>query len=296
MELKKFEGLVYDKETEVLGVLVSINYLTGEAVVITEDGEWVSDVENLEILDKITDIDGDTIINRDVFVAVGEFAVETGSDIDKMWEIELLENGEVVLHLLDKELNRVKTGESFDKELLRLYVPSALTVLGNIHELELEEEKTVDFNITVVRQVVDGKLEYLYACNNKAKEEVDLISVIFVGSTLLEEEDYERTTVTHEEYLEYIDTGLITEVSPRELQNYVTGLMFGLKNDDTEDEEICGVNCGCAMPCEDLIEAIEDSAEEEEEGDCNCDYCVAEANGDYCDECGDFHEDCKCNE
>lgn len=293
MKFQKFEGLVYDEVTEVLGLLVSINHLTGKATIAVEDGEMITDLENLVMLEKIVDINGEDIVNRDVFSGA------TTLNEDKLWEIELLGNGNVVLHLLDEKLNRVETGEQFEPSKLELLVPEMLTLEGNIYEFNVVEEKTVDFNIKIVKQVTNEGIDYMYACNNKETEEVDLIKVVFVGSTLLEEENYQRVTVTHEEYLEYIEAELLTEVTPQELQNYVTGLMYGYKAEQANaGEKVCGLNCGCEVYCEEENEEddfFEELYEEEYEEDCDCDFCRTDfVDNDLCDDCGEYHEDCDC--
>ena len=295
MKFQKFEGLVYDEATEVLGLLVSINHLTGKATIAVEDGEMITDLENLVMLEKIAEIEGEDIVNRDVLYAT----ITTTTNEDKLWEIELLDNGNVVLHLLDEKLNRVETGVPFEASRLELLVPEILMLKGNIYELEIKEEKTVDFNIKIVKQVTNEGIEYMYACNNKEEEEVDLIKVVFVGSNLLEEEEYKRFTVTHEEYLEYIELEILMEVTPQELQNYVTGLMYGYKaeKDVNTEEKNCGVNCDCSVFCEEEIEEEYDETVEEEEEDypCDCDICRGEyLNDDICNDCGEYHEDCDC--
>ena len=294
MEFKKFEGLVYDVEKEVIGVLALTNNLTGEAVVVTEDGEVTSHLDNLMKLEKIMQIGDADIVDGDVF-----------SDAEgKLWEITLLNDDMVVWNLLDNGLNRVQTYEPFHKSELVSVLPNLLTLEGHILELEAPEEEVVDFNIKIVKH----EDEYIYACNNKETGEVDLISVVFMGSALLEEEDYQRVSLSHEDYLGYLETGYLEEVTPQELQNYVVGLMSGQVATKQEgrvygEERICGVNCGCNVYCEDDMYDEEDEYEDEDEDEdekytCDCDFCVNlsldDEDEDTCYDCGEYHEDCDC--
>lgn len=294
MEFKKFEGLVYDVEKEVIGVLALTNNLTGEVVIATDDGEVKSHLDNLMKLEKIISIGDAKIVDGDVF--------SKPSDAEEnLWEISLLNDDKVVLHLLDKGLNRVETGTPFDKSELVKLIPTFLTLEGHILELDVPEEKVVDFNIKIVKSVENSKVEYMYACNNKVAEQVDLISVVFVGSELLEEEDYKRLTMSHEEYLEFVERGYLVESTPQELQNYVIKLMSGQVATQSE-ERICGVNCGCSVYCEEDMYDEEDEYEDEDfedEEDCDCDFCKTlkyedDDFEDTCYDCGEYHEDCDC--
>lgn len=252
----KIDGLLFDKQTVSFGTVAKIDFIEEK---YTLDNGLVVKFEDAVYLPKIGKVNGISIFNHDVIFLNNK----------KAYEVELNEDENLVyMHLLDSKLNRVKTGESCSASVMLEFLSDyQLQIVGNM--VSKPEEKTVDFNITVVRAVVLDDVKYYYACNNAENEEVDLIKVIFVGSTLLEEEKHERITVSHEQYLDMIEEGELVEVSPNQLQNYVTGKLYGQKSNVCED---CSEDCG--NPC------YEEDVEEEE---------------DFCADCGKFEEDCNCD-
>ena len=99
--------------------------------------------------------------------------------------------------------NYVYNKESYEEKLLNL-------------KKEKEESKKSELkNIAIVKDTNNG--DVYYACNDKKNEAIDLIKVIFLGSELLEEEDYLRVTFGYDFYLEMLEFGDIVEITPTEL-------------------------------------------------------------------------------
>lgn len=245
------DSAVFDTELNVLGGLAGIDFLNQTANIMDSEGDIVvAKLENLIQLEVVGTMNGEPVLNGDVI------ASPSGK-----YEIELQEDGKLAVYLLDKNLERSVKGESFDADKLESMATYAV-LEGHILELKAQVE-TVDFNIRVLRQFIDGETVYYYACNNKETEEVDLIKVIYVGHFLLEEEDYERTTLSHENYLSLIKEEGFKEVSPQELANYVTGMSYGNK------------------PKTSLDTKVKDEQNEVEIDDEN-----------FCSECGKHEDDC----
>lgn len=274
-KLVGFNGMVFLKEEEVFGSLAGVNFLDETIVVAVdlENGEKHIlegvKLEDVELLTYLCDFDGEPIIDRDVlFIA------------DKLYEIELLEGDKVTLHLLDEELERKLTGwaipvSKLAEELGRIQENKEIELVANLFEIggvevvdeEEAEEDKLDFNIKIGKKLADGHIQYLYVCNNKIKEEIDLINVVFVGADLIEEEAYERETVSYEEYLERLESGKLIEVGQAELRNYALGVLHGKQAEMDLDDYNCGEHCGC-----------HDEDEDEE-------FCA----------CGEYIEDCTCD-
>lgn len=245
----------YVKELNFLGAVTSVNFLEDTVTLTGDEDTHVVDREDVEFLPEVGVFKGVTIFHKDV-LSLQE--VE-----DKFVEVELHSDGLTQLHALDKDFNRDGgedgSGEKFDfnesVEILELVLGE---LQGNIYELQKKEEK-VDFNIKIVKDFDGKSYTYFYACNNIAKEEVDLIKVVFVGHQLLEEENYERRTLSHKVYLDSIVSGTLKEVSQSELVNFVTGIMYGKKEValPSVEEKDCCEEC-----CE--IEETEDCCEVEE--------------------------------
>lgn len=261
MNFNQLNGFVYDKESKEIGAIAGIDFLKQTLTILTDDEDKVvAKISNIVFLEEVGVIGEVGVINHDVLSTVD----------GKMYEVDLQKDGNTVqIHLLNDKLERVAVGEEFDKEDIGQLEPYVV-VLGNIFEME-EELPTVDFNIRVVREVSNGEVTYFYACNNAEQEEVDLIKVVFIGHQLLEEETYERRTISHDVYLDSVDAGTIKEINPQELLNYVTGLTYG----KTITEPVIN-----DFKFEEEIKNKEDKEEDNDE--------------DYCNDCGESLEECDC--
>lgn len=260
----KVDFAVYIPEVNVFGDVASIDFLTNSVSVKDAEGEiHTANIDKVERLDYLGKFKGQNLFNRDV--------LETHDG--KLFEIDLGEDGLIQLHLLDKRLNRVEAGKKIDKLDIHKVAPH-VNVIGNYFQL-IQEVETVDFNIKIVRVSEDAFYTYYYACNNKARGTIDLIKVIYMGSVLLPEEDYERIEMTYDTYLDFVEKGKITIASPRELQNYVTGATYNGKKPSfqevtVEDVEKFDPHAGMIDPKEKAN--VCDQCEEYEK-DCKCDIC-----------------------
>lgn len=269
-----FQSLVYNKETNQLGLVVEASFLKNTYTVQVDDDEFITvNMEDALVLQELGTVGADTVYENDVLVS---------RTTDYEYEIVTQEDGTLILHLLDGKYNRVKHGASFPKSEIGKLAED-LELLGSIHLLK-EDLPTVDFNIVVVRRVVNGEVSYAYACNNRLEEEVDLISVVFVGHQLLEEEDYTRVSLPYEGYLESVERGLIKEVNPQELANYVTGLMYG-RNPQVSTEGLIIVGKDLEMSKEGMKVSVHKEEGEEDASAENIENC----------KCGSHPSDCDCN-
>ncbi|MDS7057007.1 hypothetical protein NXG04_06800 [Klebsiella pneumoniae] len=267
-----FEYLVYDKESNKLGAVVEVSLLKKTYTVQVDEDEFVTvDIDNAVELEELGYLGGDVIFEGDVL------KTKTGD----LYEIEKLKTGDLVFHALNNRLERQQQGDSFEPDSLSEFAPH-LELYGNIHLLKAQIPQ-VKFNVQVIRRVVNGEVEYAYACNNKLEEAVDIFPVVFVGHQLLEEEEYTRITLPYDGYLDSVERGLIKEVKPQELQNYVTGLVYGRKQEvSTEGLDLSGkVSFSEVKIGKDSVE-LKVTEETKAENIENC-------------KCGSHPSDCDCN-
>lgn len=265
---KECSGFVVDKKSKQFGILAGIDFMENTVSILTEDGSVTAKYENVLFLETIGKVGDKILIDHDV--------VESFDG--RYFELELVNGGkEVQLYLLNKQLKRVKLSDLIEKERIHI-IETIAKYIGNVYTLE--PLKGVDFNIKIVRTKDD--LVYYYACNNKVNEEIDLIKVVFVGNDLLPEEDYKRLTASYKEYLDMLKKNIITEVTPRELQKYVTDIMYGRKTVEPKAPEKAPEKC-CGE-CEDCNGKC----------DCNCE-CDCEDN-DTCPDCGKPWDNCDCED
>ncbi|UUV46150.1 hypothetical protein [Bacillus phage vB_BanS-Thrax2] len=267
-----FEYLVYDKESNKLGAVVEVSLLKKTYTVQVDEDEFVTvDIDNAVELEELGYLGGDVIFEGDVL------KTKAGD----LYEIEKLKTGDLVFHALNNRLERQQQGDSFEPDSLSEFTPH-LELYGNIHLLKAQIPQ-VKFNVQVIRRVVNGEVEYAYACNNKLEEAVDIFPVVFVGHQLLEEEEYTRITLPYDGYLDSVERGLIKEVKPQELQNYVTGLVYGRKQEvSTEGLDLSGkVSFSEVKIGKDSVE-LKVTEETKAENIENC-------------KCGSHPSDCDCN-
>lgn len=286
------QTLAYDKVKKVFGAIAEVSFIKG--TITLSDGEdelHECQIDNVIELKKVGVLNGqDVVYNHDVLGG-------HGNNEGKLWEVELKEDNKMVLHLLDRKLNRVETGEEFEVALFS-DLSDTLTLIGSKYEIEVKA--LVDFNIRIVRQNVDGEITYFYACNNKDNEEIDLIKVIYMGSKLLEEESYQRVTISHEDYLARVEKGHLKEVGANELQNYVMGMTYQPTKQDVKDMVVLKPAYDTYNEQDDENEEDEDEFEnelDEDEEQCECNDCRkarAKHDEDICEKCEVPEEDCDC--
>lgn len=255
----------YAEVVGVLGEVVEFSLLKGTYTLLDENQEThVVDMDEVKELKYLGDFEESAVYEHDVF----------GNTVTKqMYELTFNEKGLINIYALDAKLERISSKpDNTIKDLSELTLN--LVLLGSIYELEAKP--LPEFNIRIVRHFADGETTYFYACNDKENEMIDLIKVVFVGSQLLEEEDYERVTITYDEYQENIEEGLYKEVNPQELQNYALGLSRNTVATDVIKVEATKTT----------YEAVGDYPDDDEEDE--------DDNDDLCEECGEEEQDCDC--
>lgn len=257
-----FENAIgYVEKNGHLGFVGAIDFMAKSVTLVDEESSQVYDISEVEILKSAFVLNGVEVFNKDVLKATNEF----------MYLVEVHDDGKLQLHVLDEKLEKVKSGEKFEKSEATINQLNAIMELeGSYYELLAELNKSPEFNIEIVKSF-DGKhYTYYYACNNKEAEEIDLLKVVFMGHHIFEQEEYERNTMSHSDYLAEVNNGVLKSVSPQELHNYALGLLY---NDNTnandneepmeepvEVEEIPCDTCDCENGfCEELDSEVETS-------------------------------------
>jgi hypothetical protein len=230
------KAIGYVEELGLLGAVTNYNFLTDEITLLTdlndENSSHVVKNEYVELLHFAFEINDVEIFDKDILGAVN----------GKSYQVEVHSDGEVQLHLVNDRLEFEKSGEKFKptKEILS-QLSEVMDLLGNYYELISEVSKTPSFNVKIVKHFDGSNYTYYYACNNKEVEQIDLIKVLYMGHQLLEEEEYERNTLSYEDYLSRIEDKNFTEVSPQELHNFVLGATYGKESyngNETVEEDI----------------------------------------------------------
>ena len=227
----KVDSIMYAKEKNVLGAIGVINYLD-ETVTLVDDMSvlHVVEMEELVELEAIGMLGDFMVYNHDVLKNTKNGLV---------YEIEIQDDEKARFHIINKNYEREADGDlrPFPRDIISTYV-GTLELLGCIYDLKQELSK-VDFNIRIIRHFEDGEITYYYVGNNgKEQQTVDLVKALFIGHKLIEEEAYERVTISYEKYLEGIANGLYTEVDPMELANYVAGVTY----ESSESKEYVAIN------------------------------------------------------
>jgi len=262
----KEDSIAYSEDAKVLGGIGIVNYLDNTVTLIDDEKRLhVFNIEDVKELEKIGQLGEFTVFQGDVL------QMTTGNN--QKFEIDVLESGLVRFYKLNPKLERLDDElKSFNREAISTY-DGTLELLGSVYELR-DELPTVSFNLRIVRMNRDGNFLYFYAGNDKTKETVDLIKVIFQGHHIIEEEEYERQTLTYDEYLKLIADGKIKEVNANELANYVTGLLYGQVK---LNEEGLKVKLKTSIEIESVEETPVSAPEEElcnicneNDNDCDC--------------------------
>lgn len=275
--------LVYADKLKVLGALGEISFLENTVTIVDNDANLHKvGLHEAEFLEQVGELNGAVIYDGDVIQTTDPNLKE------KLYELELdQEQGVVELHLLDSKFERVEN-ELTEIVPLDLFkeLQDHVGLVGNIYQL-LDSLPKVDFNIKVVKETENGQTTFFYACNNKAEGEVDLIKTIFVDNYILEDREYERRTLSHEVYLDSVQSGTIKEVHQKDIWNFIADELD--KGNVTIHDDLI---------VEDQYEKLPwDNAEDEDEDVCNCEVCRSLLDdGEYCDECDEHIEDCECGD
>lgn len=207
------DAIVYSHELKILGSVGAIDILENTVKIVDQKHDvHVERLKNVHILNKVGNIDYENVYDHDV--------LET--DSGQLYLVQIASKGMIRIAILDKDLEIVEEGEPFNQDDFEELVPF-VKLVGNIYELR-DAKPNVDFNIKIVREHDKGEFKYFYVGHDKERGQVDLIKVVYMGHHLLKEENYERKTLSYEEYQELINNKTLVEVQPNELANYVLGV------------------------------------------------------------------------
>lgn len=258
--------LAYAKDAEVLGEIVGIDFANEMVMVKNDEDSYTFKASEVEILKEAFILHDLIIFDKDVL----------GDVHGNMYLVERHKDGDITIHHLTEDFEIKQSGTKMTvAETILEDFEEVFELEGNFYELKNALPKEPEFNLQIVKDFNGKHYTYFYALNNKQDKEIDLIKVSFIGGTSLPEEEHERRTISYDEYMEFIDTGIYIEVSPQELQNYVTGVTYGKKEeptkshnpfevgeDEDEDAVVCGINCGCtSAECIELDKALDELAE-----------------------------------
>lgn len=223
------DGLVFDKESGLIGKALEVNLSENVIILVGEEKEvFTTKLENALLLDLLGAIGTENIFDHDVVMDSNDnlFEITKGSSEDKVRFFKINE-------LLERESD---DGQDVSKTDLHVFDGHVILV-GNLLTMEPEEDDTFNFNLKVVREMNNGEfVGYHYVGNNKEDGTVDLIKVLFIGHHILEEEDYKRVTLTYDDYLNEVSFGTFVEVNAQELANYHFGM--SKKSESTEYMEV----------------------------------------------------------
>lgn len=267
---KKALGYV-EKEGFVGGVAV-VDFMNNKIILVDdEDNKKELAREDVELLFEAFQLHGYSVFNKDILGAVN----------GKMYQVELHNDGEVTLHNVNEKFEVVASGEKFDPTgTIIASLEAVMELQGSVYDLIHAMPKNPEFNVKIVKHYDGTHFTYYYACNNKEVEQIDLIKVLYMGHRLLEEEDYERNTLSYEDYMKRIADGNLKEVTPQELNNFVTGASYN----DNKSNHPAPVNA-----------EVQEEMEEVEELDSFFDEPEVDKGMNICDGCDRDLDHCLCD-
>lgn len=253
------KAIGYVRDTGLLGGVAGYDFITNEVILLDDEQVKVNvKFEDVEILQEALVLHGLTIFNKDVLGAIN----------GKLYLVELHEDGKIQLHNIDEKLETIASGEKVEvNDEVVEQLERIMDLKANYYELLADIPQLPEFNIKIVKHYDGQHYTYYYACNNKEVEQIDLIKVLYFGHQILEEEDYERNTISHEDFLSRMEDGNLKEVSPQELHNFVLGASYRDKPQPQQVESCCEVE---DEEDEELVEGVCDECGRDEETDCDC--------------------------
>jgi hypothetical protein len=275
--------LVYSKEADAVGFMVAMNFMDNTVSFESPDGgkAHIASLSEAVVMHSFgEDPEGTPLFDGDIF----ESRVS-----GNLYEAELTNVGYLQFHQVDESLERLVAVDRFTVPQFLEMMKNANTyeVLGNKYELEIEEEQkkesaggNFDFDVKVVKVSLDGGYSYLYACNNKIKKEIDLMTVVFVGSHLTKGQ-YDRETLTYEQFERLFDEDVYTVADPRELHEFAMEML-----NQTSNKQKCD-DCDCDSP----DDCVKEANTPKDYADDGCGDCDTE---DYCEECDQPEDECEC--
>ena len=217
----KFKNAIgYVAEENLLGEIALVDIRNGVYVIAeNEDSEegYGFPFDKVEVLEQAFTIHGMAVYNKDVL----------GHINGKQYQVEVVDEDMIRFHELNAKLEIVRSGHVIKvTERVIDEIEQTFDIQGNYYELVAQLPKNPEFTMEVVKDFKNGHYTYYYALNNKQKEEIDLVTAVFVmgGSTFGE---YTRTTMSYQDYETLLEIGELTKVSNGEFMNYVTGVSYG---------------------------------------------------------------------
>lgn len=314
MNVKKDMQLVFNKETGFVSEVISINYVS-ETLTTTngEENEITLKFEEVEFFEVVGfSEEFNTLYNHDVVKS---------SVSNMLYEMVLLNNGILQFYQLDEEYRPTLEVDSYPihKFMEILDTTNTYSLEGNAIEVRFEhleekrkaelrlkaeeaERKRIEerkkFNIKIVKDTLSGNFHY--ACHNRETGEIDLIKVVYIGATLLEE-NYKRTAFSFEDFEAMLESGHLVEATPYELQRHAMGSSNRSRFDDRCNDCDCETSDECHLEEEESEEveadnvpmppADYDDSESESESEGAPPVAKVETN---CNRCGYHPIDCEC--
>lgn len=297
-----YGALAYVKEEEQLFQVESIIF-SGFIKVRRDDGGKNSfKFDEVEIYNGLTKIDGVGIIYEGDILEY----------VDKP-HIVGLDGETIVLTELDSNLRETRVKYSIKLDNLP---KSQIKIIGHISR----PSTVMNFNVKIVKiENSERETNYYYACNNKGIKSIDLIKVLFLGSSLIEEDKYTRITLEYDLYTKLVNEGKIVSVSRGELSEYVTRKIYSNQDltwrdntyesdtvfdTDADNEDDNGTDNGTEAIIDDNIDIQIDFdgilRNPDNISRCNNDscYCTGECTNDdsdvQCKKCNDNLSNCDC--
>lgn len=249
----KFKNaLGYVEEVGLLGEIALVDIRNG-MYVIAENSESEEGLafpfEQVEVLGQVFEIHGYQVFDKDVL----------GHINGKQYQVEAVDEGAIRFHELNSNLEVVKSGYVVEvSEKVIDEIEQTFDIQGNLYEFQAELPKNPEFTMEVVKDFKNGHYTYYYALNNKEKEEIDLVTAVFVmgGSTF---GDYTRTTMSYQDYATLLEIGELTKVSDGEFMNYAMGFAYGQEKKESPFKS----NADLPIDEEDGFEDFEDFEDED---------------------------------
>lgn len=235
----QFEGIGFLEDKEVIGAIGAVNWMDEKVIIVTEEEKQVEGTFNeLVLLQYVGEFGDNNLFNHDVLVT-------TAQNKDERYEIELQEDGNIVLHQLDANLERVRTGKPMDVEHLQ-NLKHLLALEDNLYVLKSKLELVnTDFTVKMVRDVSGEEPTYFYACNNTEEEVIDLIHLVFETSMDLNNAEYHRITLPYQGYIETVARGILEEFTLEQLIEEGMGKVAVEEFENVPNEVVEDDSCEC---------------------------------------------------
>lgn len=290
-------AMVYVKDSELLGDLAMIDFVEQTLIINVDEKAYEVHFDDAEILKDAFEFHGINIFDKDIL----------SHSSGDLFIVERVDKNKIRINSLDKDLNVAVVGALLDVDSLLIdELEENFDLYSSYYALVAEKLKNPDFNVKVMKSTkIHGELRYYYALNNKELKHIDLINVMFLNETIVDNVEYTRTTVSYDVYKQWLLDGVIKDVSESELNNYVTGATYKADTNVVStpyepeskkskcDSDTCeDFSCECVSDDE-FVEDLEISIRCN--GDCDdCEECE-DNEYDICTDCGNQVDYCTCD-